>query len=196
MFRIDSDGNVANEFSAGNPSTGQPGTRISAEWLTAMQEEIANFIESMGITLVKATNTQLTSAVMALLARVSTWTARQTFTGGATVVDPPVNGTDPASKNYIDARFVVAARFAESGAKSSQTASAITLANATHSGTGNYVVSVPGMTVAGIAVASPADPDISPIVITSPGTGIVSVIIRNLSDAPLDSTFSLVVFKL
>jgi len=40
--------------------------------------------------------------VAGLTAEVLTWTARQTFSGGATVVDPPVNGTDAASKNYVD----------------------------------------------------------------------------------------------
>jgi hypothetical protein len=37
-----------------------------------------------------------------LLDTANAWTARQTFSGGATVVDPPVNGTDAASKSYVD----------------------------------------------------------------------------------------------
>jgi hypothetical protein len=38
-----------------------------------------------------------------LVGEALTWTARQTFSGGATVVDPPVNPTDAASKSYVDA---------------------------------------------------------------------------------------------
>lgn len=38
----------------------------------------------------------------ALVGETLTWTARQTFDGGATVVDPPVDPTDAASKGYVD----------------------------------------------------------------------------------------------
>lgn len=85
MHRIDSDASVNGLFSAGNPASGQPGTVVSPEWLNAIQEEIAGLIEAMGGTLAKADNTQLAAAVLALLARVSTWTARQTFSDGVTV---------------------------------------------------------------------------------------------------------------
>jgi hypothetical protein len=41
--------------------------------------------------------------VAGLTGEALTWTARQTFSGGATVVDPPVNPTDAASMGYVDA---------------------------------------------------------------------------------------------
>jgi hypothetical protein len=79
VHRIDSDASVNGLFSAGDPASGQPGTVVSPEWLNAIQEEIAGLIEAMGGTLAKADNTQLAAAVLALLARLNTWTAHQTF---------------------------------------------------------------------------------------------------------------------
>jgi len=66
MFRIDSDGHLNNLFTDGDPQAGTPATVISAAWLNALQEEIANVIEGAGITLEKGTNTQLLAALLAL----------------------------------------------------------------------------------------------------------------------------------
>ncbi len=82
MHRIDSDANVANQFSAGSPGLGQPGTKISADWLNAIQEEIANLIEAFAVVLDKADNTQLAMLIGNLFARIHTWTALQRFNGG------------------------------------------------------------------------------------------------------------------
>ncbi len=69
MFLTDADANVANQFSDGNPSTGTPGTTINAVWLNAVQNELANFITAMGLTLTKADSTQLRTALLAF----TTW---------------------------------------------------------------------------------------------------------------------------
>jgi hypothetical protein len=59
MHRTDAARNVANLFVDKNPSAGTRGTVVDAAWLNAVQEEICNFIEDLGGTLVKGTNTQL-----------------------------------------------------------------------------------------------------------------------------------------
>lgn len=59
MHRIDEDGNVDNKFSEGDPQTGQPATRVGADWLNAVQEEIAKAIEGAGVALDKEDNEQL-----------------------------------------------------------------------------------------------------------------------------------------
>lgn len=52
MKRTDSDGStVDNKFTNGDPLTGVPATVVDADWLNSLQEEIALFIESQGITL-------------------------------------------------------------------------------------------------------------------------------------------------
>ena len=62
MHRIDADGHVANAFTDGDSGLGILGTKVDADWLNAVQEEIANLLEGMGITLVKGTNDQLEHA--------------------------------------------------------------------------------------------------------------------------------------
>lgn len=64
MFRIDGPGFApGNLFTDGNPALGIPATDVTDEWLNAVQEELANTIESSGITLNKSTNTQLNAAI-------------------------------------------------------------------------------------------------------------------------------------
>lgn len=68
MHRIDAPGaTVGNLFTEGNPSLSIPATEVSDDWLNDVQEELANFIESQGITLVKGTQTQLTDALNTLV---------------------------------------------------------------------------------------------------------------------------------
>jgi len=71
MFRIDdTDATVVSPFplpaagtegyfTEGNPSTGVPATKVTEEWLNAIQEEIAHAIESLGGTLDKTDSNQL-----------------------------------------------------------------------------------------------------------------------------------------
>lgn len=52
MKRTDADGaTVNNLFTEGNPSLGVPATTVDSSWLNTIQEEVALFIESQGITL-------------------------------------------------------------------------------------------------------------------------------------------------
>lgn len=67
MHRIDSStATLESKFTSGNPSTATPATVITADWLNAVQEEIANVITGAGISLNKPTNTQLLEAIRAL----------------------------------------------------------------------------------------------------------------------------------
>ncbi len=55
-------------FTEGNPATATPATTVTADWLNAIQEEVAAVIDAAGITLDKEDNTQLTQAIAALIA--------------------------------------------------------------------------------------------------------------------------------
>ena len=69
MHRIDGPGaTVDKKFTEGNPGTGTPATNVTADWANAIQEEVAHVIEQAGITLNKAVNTQLYTAIQALIA--------------------------------------------------------------------------------------------------------------------------------
>lgn len=63
MHKIDSNGNVNGNWVAGNPETGQQPTAFTAEWLNAVQSEIINFLNFVGITPSKTENDQLTKAI-------------------------------------------------------------------------------------------------------------------------------------
>ena len=63
-FTIDTDGNVGGLFTEGNPGLGQPATVVGASWLNdTVQEELVNVVLSEGLTLNKASNTQLLQAL-------------------------------------------------------------------------------------------------------------------------------------
>jgi hypothetical protein len=64
MHRIDSDGSIDGAWSNGNPPIGQLGTKLDDDWQNAVQEELAYFIEHLGGTLVKGTNTQLLTTLL------------------------------------------------------------------------------------------------------------------------------------
>jgi len=75
-------------FSAGNPVAGIEGTVLGFDWFNALQEEVAFTIEqapASGV-LVKGTNTQLRTAIVAIIdnltARVFTFTAPEDLTAG------------------------------------------------------------------------------------------------------------------
>lgn len=65
MHRIDAADHVGNQFSEGDVFGGRAGTKVDAAWLNAVQEELANAIESVGIALVKGNNAQLAAALAA-----------------------------------------------------------------------------------------------------------------------------------
>lgn len=77
MHRVDTNGNVANHFDEGDPGVPRLPTQIDAAILNAFQEELANAIEGMGVTLVKGTNNQLAT----IIADFVTKTTAQTITG-------------------------------------------------------------------------------------------------------------------
>lgn len=80
MFRIDADGVSASlptpsaigatsgYFTEGDPGVGILGTKVSADWLNAVQEEIAGVIEGAGLTLDKSDGSQLHAAIDSLIA--------------------------------------------------------------------------------------------------------------------------------
>ena len=68
MFRIDGPGHIGNQFTQGDPSIGQRPTKITDQWLNAVQEEIAFTVEEAGIPLDKANSHQLYAAMLAIAA--------------------------------------------------------------------------------------------------------------------------------
>lgn len=68
MFRIDGPGHIGNQFTQGDPSIGQRPTKITAEWLNAVQEEIAFACEEAGVVLDKTNPHQLYAAILAIAA--------------------------------------------------------------------------------------------------------------------------------
>ncbi len=68
MHRIDTpSAGPGSSFVGTNPVTGQEPTKLTPEFFQALQEEIAGFIESRGIPLNKADNSQLQQAVLSAL---------------------------------------------------------------------------------------------------------------------------------
>lgn len=69
MHRIDGVGaTIDNLFTEGNPGTGTPATQVTADFMNAVQEEIAHVIEEAELELDKEDNTQLHAAILALIA--------------------------------------------------------------------------------------------------------------------------------
>lgn len=63
MHRIDGAGHVGNMFVTEDPAINRPPTEVTAEFMNALQQELAQVIEVSGITLSKPDNTQLTKAL-------------------------------------------------------------------------------------------------------------------------------------
>lgn len=74
MHRIDGAGNVAGEFVHEDAATNRPPTEVTADWLNAVQEELAAVIVSAGLTLDKANNGQLLAALLARFALLTSLT--------------------------------------------------------------------------------------------------------------------------
>jgi len=102
MHRTDGTGHVDNKFTDGNPATGTPGTKVEKEWLNAVQEELCNLLEGMGVTLVKGTWNQLLGACVA--AATAQKIVRRDSAGRAAFADPAAAG-DAATKGYVDGKF-------------------------------------------------------------------------------------------
>lgn len=71
MHRIDGAGaTVTGQWTEGNPSTGTPATELTADWMNAVQNELENVIVTEGgISLNKASNSQLAAALVVVVAK-------------------------------------------------------------------------------------------------------------------------------
>ena len=70
MKRIDSIGATSDrKFTNGDPVTSVPATRVSADWLNTVQEEIASVVEAAGFELDQSgqDTTQLLEAIRSLI---------------------------------------------------------------------------------------------------------------------------------
>ncbi|MFV3377319.1 beta strand repeat-containing protein [Pseudomonas sp. NY11226] len=85
MFRVDNDSAVAimpaatsagtpGYFTDGNPATGQPATVLAAEFMNMVMMELANLVTDSGQTLTKNDYKQVSKAVQAMIANLSTVT--------------------------------------------------------------------------------------------------------------------------
>jgi len=81
MFRTDAQGHQGNRFVGGNPFAGVNGTKVTADWLNAVQEDLCLLIEEEGIVLDKLDDEQLTEAVHKAIRRLAG--GRLAFTAGA-----------------------------------------------------------------------------------------------------------------
>lgn len=88
MHRIDTPQNVSGAFSSGNPVAGVNGTIVGHDWLNAVQEELAGFIEGESLTLDKADNTQLIEALEAFVDRLIGREFAFTATEDLTALEP------------------------------------------------------------------------------------------------------------
>jgi len=65
MHRIDFQGHKDNQFTLGNPATGEEATKFGEDWPNAVQEELCNAIEAAGLVLDKEDNSQLSQVLQA-----------------------------------------------------------------------------------------------------------------------------------
>ncbi|AGC43247.1 hypothetical protein MYSTI_01916 [Myxococcus stipitatus DSM 14675] len=82
MHKIDGDGNVAGEFTEGNPGAGQVATQVTDDWLNTIQRELVNVATANGAALNKANDGQVLGAMDARFGRLTT---ANTWTGGGAV---------------------------------------------------------------------------------------------------------------
>lgn len=67
MHKIDGAGHVNNTFVTEDVATNRPPTEFTADWFNAVQAELVNVIEGAGLALSKPQNTQLLTAINALI---------------------------------------------------------------------------------------------------------------------------------
>jgi hypothetical protein len=83
MLRIQS---VDNLFHEGNPSTGEKGTKVTADFMNDVQEEVCNVIEAAGITLAAGNRDQLLEALRVLtMPKIANIAALRLITGSASL---------------------------------------------------------------------------------------------------------------
>lgn len=69
MQRVDND--PSDLFENGNPTTSVEGTRVMAEWLNAIQEELCYIVEEAGLTIDTEDDTQILEALTRMFGRVA-----------------------------------------------------------------------------------------------------------------------------
>ena len=92
MHRIDGNGHVSIMVTEGTPGVTRA-TQVTDDWLKDVQEELADFIEAAGITLVKGSSQLLA----ALIAKLAAYTDQVNITGPADVDALTVTGTNLGS---------------------------------------------------------------------------------------------------
>lgn len=143
MKRIDTPFAVGGRFVPGNPLTSQKATRIGADWLNMMQEEVANAIELSGIALNGNEQDQLYQAILAIAAGAAgagggsvpttrTVTGTGLITGGGDLVANRVFDVAKASAaevlaGTVDTKAVTPLSLASAFARSLGTSGYITL---------------------------------------------------------------------
>lgn len=126
MFRIDSDGAVPSQptpdvagatsgyFSAGDPGTGVKATRVSDDWLNAVQETLLHPIEKkdLDITTKTAPYDKLTAAIQAMLAEAGAVSGlRMAYSAGTlTIEGEDGNALSTTNFGYVPCKSVIAGK--------------------------------------------------------------------------------------
>lgn len=92
MDRTNGAGNVGRLFVAEDIATNRPPAEVTAEWLNGVQEEIAGVIEAAGIVLDPVDNTQLRTAIIALIAANTPAPEFQTLVDASGIAWDTANG--------------------------------------------------------------------------------------------------------
>lgn len=95
MFKIDGpNATIDHEFQAAVPETAQPATRVTVDWLNAVQREMVAIIAAGGVSLNKTVSTQMLTAIETLIANAIATENTQVINmiGDAIAAIPPFNG--------------------------------------------------------------------------------------------------------
>ncbi|MEX2450374.1 MAG: hypothetical protein WD407_05910 [Rhodospirillales bacterium] len=90
-------------FTGGDPQSAIPATKVPAEWLNMLQEELANVITGAGVTLDKANRTQLRTAIANMIAGSAHAVVLQDVTFEGTVADGDVVLWDSGNTRFAKA---------------------------------------------------------------------------------------------
>lgn len=101
MHLIDAAGHANNQFVHEDPATNRPPTEVDADWLNAVQNELANAIKGFGISLDKTKSSQLLAVLNLFDDRVSKLEERHKSMGdGNAFVD--VTGLRIVGTTYVN----------------------------------------------------------------------------------------------
>ena len=134
MHKIDASGHVANEFTDGNPLTGQEATMVDAAFANAVMYELVNVILYAGISLSKGTNTQLRDAIVA----IATGGGEAVTAEGVSVVDTGGNFPEEVD-NVEECLAELAARIAGTFAASKIRRSVVQLSGAANNAVSGHL---------------------------------------------------------